>query len=184
MFAVLTVTSEYSTGTISVSIAAMPRRGLFYGGKLLAATLPVTAVSLVTVLATFLSAQAALGPHRTTLGGDGVPRAITGAFLYLILISLFAMGVATMLRSSLFSLAVLLPLLFLGSQGLGNIPKVKTVTQYLPDQAGAVIMHLTGAPDDPRWARDYGPWTGMGILALWTAAALLGGYLLLRRRDT
>lgn len=86
-------------------------------------------------------------------------------------------------RSWVCSLGILLPLLFLGSQGLGNIPKLKTVAQYLPDQAGKVTMHLTGPPGDPRFGHDYGPWTGLGILALWTTAALLGGYLTLRRRD-
>jgi ABC-2 type transport system permease protein len=90
---------------------------------------------------------------------------------------------AAMLRSSARALGILLPLLLLGSQGLGNIPKVRTVAQYLPDQAGMAIMHITGLPGDPRFAHDYGPWTGLAILALWTAAALLGGYLQLRGRD-
>ncbi|GII28631.1 hypothetical protein [Planotetraspora mira] len=66
---------------------------------------------------------------------------------------------------------------------LGNIPKLRSVTQYLPDQVGMVIMHITGPQTEPRWARDYGPWTGIGLLALWAAAALIGGYLVLRRRD-
>ncbi|WP_203881126.1 hypothetical protein [Planotetraspora kaengkrachanensis] len=46
-----------------------------------------------------------------------------------------------------------------------------------------VVMHLAGPQDDPRWARDYGPWTGLGILVLWTALTLVGGLLVLRRRD-
>jgi ABC-type transport system involved in multi-copper enzyme maturation permease subunit len=183
VFGILVVSTEYTSGTIRASLLAMPRRGLFYGCKVLAGALPVIGVSLITVLVTFFTAQAALGPHRTSLGAGGVPRAVVGSCLYLILICLFAMGVTAMLRSSTRSLAILLPLLFLGSQGLGNIPKVKTVTQYLPDQAGMVIMHIAGPPGDPRFGRDYGPWTGLGILGLWTAAALLGGYLVLRRRD-
>ncbi|MFC0531989.1 hypothetical protein [Phytohabitans kaempferiae] len=68
-------------------------------------------------------------------------------------------------------------------KGLGNIPAIRSVTQYLPDQTGWVIMHLAGPQDDPRWARDYGPCTGLGLLALWMAASLLGGWLVLRRRD-
>ncbi|GAA4557470.1 hypothetical protein GCM10023193_09400 [Planotetraspora kaengkrachanensis] len=52
-----------------------------------------------------------------------------------------------------------------------------------PDQVGMVVMHLAGPQDDPRWARDYGPWTGLGILVLWTALTLVGGLLVLRRRD-
>lgn len=183
VFGVLVVTSEYSTGTIRASLAAVPERGLFYGCKVLAGGLLAFGASLVTVLVTFLTAQAALGPYSTSLDAEGVPQAVVGACLYLTLICVFAMGVAAMLRNSTYALAILLPLLFLGSQGLGNIPKVKTVTQYLPDQAGMVIMHIAGRPDDPVFGRDYGPWAGLGILVLWTAAALAGGYLVLRRRD-
>ncbi|MEU3457945.1 hypothetical protein ABZ671_30800 [Micromonospora sp. NPDC006766] len=46
-----------------------------------------------------------------------------------------------------------------------------------------VVMHLVGPGDDPRFARPYGPWTGVGIMALWTAVALLVGYVAVRRRD-
>ncbi|WP_106402129.1 ABC transporter permease [Actinocorallia populi] len=183
VFGVLVVSGEYGSGTIRLSLLAVPRRGLFYGCKLLTGTGIVLAASAVTVPVTFFTTQAALGPKGTSPLADGVPSAIAGACLYLTLISLFAMGVAAMLRSSTLALGILLPLFFLGSQGLGNIPAIKAVTQYLPDQAGTVLLHLAGPQDDPRWARDYGPWTGMGVLALWAAAAALGGYLVLRRRD-
>lgn len=183
VFGVLLVSAEYSSGTIHTSLVAMPRRGLFYAAKVLAGMLPVTGVSVVTVAATFLTAQAALGQHGISLRDDGVPLATVGACLYLIAICAISTGVAAMLRSSMRTLAILLPLLFLGSQGLGNIPRAKTVTQYLPDQAGMVLMHIVGPPGDPRFGRDYGPWGALGILALWTAAALIGGYLVLRSRD-
>jgi ABC-2 type transport system permease protein len=183
VFGVLLVSAEYGTGTINASLVAMPRRGLFYAAKALGGLLPVLGVSLVTVAATFFAAQAALGPHGTSLGADGVPLAVAGACVYLVAICAISIGVATMLRSSMRSLAILLPLLFLGSQGLGNIPKVKTVAQYLPDQAGMVLMHITGPAGDPRFGHDYGAWGAFAILAAWTAAALLGGCLVLRRRD-
>jgi ABC-2 type transport system permease protein len=183
VFGVLVVSGEYSSGTIRASLMAVPRRGLFYGCQVLAVALLVIGVALVTVPVSFVTAQAGLGPHRLRIDSPGVPAIVVGACLYLTLICLFAMGVATMLRSSTLSLAILLPLLFLNSQGLGNIPKVKNVAQYLPDQAGEVIMHLVGPPGDPRFGRDYGPSTGLAILVLWTVAALIGGCLVLRRRD-
>jgi ABC-2 type transport system permease protein len=183
VLAVFVVSSEYSTGTLSASLAAVPRRGEFFTAKVLAGALLAGAVALVTVPATFTAAQAGLGPRRLSPGADGVPTALVGAGLYLILIYLFATGVATMLRGPVPALGTLLPLLFLGAQGLGNVPVIKAVTQYLPDQAGMVIMHIAGQGDDPRFLRPYGPWTGLGITALWAAAALLAGYLALRRRD-
>ena len=183
VFGVLLVSSEYGSGTIRASLAAIPQRGVLYGSKVLSGTLVALAASVVTVIVTFFTAQAALGPHRTSLQAGGSAQATLGACLYLTLICAFAMGVAAILRSSARALGILLPLLFLGSQGLGNVPKIKTVTQYLPDQAGMVIMHLTGPPGDARFGRPYGPWTGLGILLLWTAAALISGYLVLARTD-
>jgi ABC-type transport system involved in multi-copper enzyme maturation permease subunit len=183
VLAVLVVTGEYSTGTIRTSLTATPRRGLFYAAKVLTGTILTATVAVVTVFATFIAAQHGLGPHGTTLRAPGVPVAVAGACLYLTFMYLFATGVATLLRNAIPALGILLPLLFLGSQGLGNVPKLKTVTQYLPDQAGMVIMHIVGQ-NDPRFARPYGAWTGMGIMALWTATALIAGYLAIQRRDT
>jgi ABC-2 type transport system permease protein len=154
--AVLMVTSEFSTGTIRTT---------------------------VTVPATFAAAQAGLGPHGTSPTAHGALVAAAGACLYLTLIYLFATGLATLLRGAIPTLGILLPLLFLGSQGLGNIPRMKTIAQHLPDQAGSVIMHLAGQGHDPRFARPYGPWTGIAIMTLWTALALFTGYLAVRRRD-
>jgi ABC-2 type transport system permease protein len=179
--AVLLVTGEYTTGTIAASLRAVPRRGLCYAAKVLSGALLAGSVAVLTVPATFGAAQLGLGPHGISLHTAGVPAALVGACLYLILIYLFATGVAALLRGPLPALGILLPLLFLGSQGLGNVPKVKAVAQYLPDQAGMVAMHIVGQGPDPRFTRPYGPWTGLGIMALWTVVALVAGYLRARR---
>ncbi|WP_256864134.1 ABC transporter permease [Streptomyces avermitilis] len=134
VFGVLLVGSEYSSGSIRTSLSAVPRRGLLYGGKVLAGTLAALAGSTVTVIVTFAGAQAALGPYGITLTAHGVPAAVVGAIVYLTLICTLSMGIAAIVRSSAISLGVLLPLLFLGSQGLGNVPALKPVLQYLPDQ--------------------------------------------------
>ncbi|WP_432832136.1 hypothetical protein [Dactylosporangium sp. CA-092794] len=183
VFAVVAVGGEYPAGTIGPSLAAVPRRAVFYLAKLAAVGLCAVAVAVPAVAASFATAQAALGPRRIALTDPGVPETVAGAVLYLVLIALFAAGVAQVCRSPTVSLAVLLPLFFLGSQGLGNVPAVHTVTQYLPDQAGAAILHFFGAPGGPLYSRDFGPWTGLGILALWTAASVTAGYLVLRSRD-
>ncbi|MEV5748983.1 ABC transporter permease subunit [Actinoallomurus sp. NPDC052308] len=183
VFGVLCVGTEYTSGTIRASLAAVPRRGVFYGAKVLAATTSALAFSLVTVLVTFFTAQAALGPHGTALGEPGVPRAVVLACVYLTLLCAFAIGVATMLRSTALSLGIMIPLLFLDSQGLGNIPKVRTVAQFLPDQVGQVMMQAVRPDHSFVSYRPFGPWTALGILVLWAAAACAGGYLLLRRRD-
>jgi ABC-2 type transport system permease protein len=181
VFGVLAVGSEYRSGTIRASLAAVPRRGRFFGAKVGATLLYLGTAALLTVVVAVVTAQAALGQRRARL--DDLLPAAAGAWLYLSLIGLLALGFATLVRSTVVALGVLLPLLLLGSQGLGNVPGIRVVTQYLPDQLGWVAMHLAGPQDDPRWARDYGPWTGLTLLGLWAAAALIAGYASLSRRD-
>lgn len=183
VFGVLLVSGEYGSGSIRASLTAVPRRGVFYGAKVLAGTLTALVFSLVTGFVSFFIGQAALGPHGVSLGAPGALRATVFACVYLTLMCAFAMGVAAMLRSTALSLGIMIPLLFLDSQGLGNLPKVRTVAQFLPDQVGVVMMRVV--EPDPSFIsyRGFGPWTGLGILILWTAAALTGGGLLFCRRD-
>ncbi|MGX1799751.1 ABC transporter permease, partial [Streptomyces albidoflavus] len=51
---------------------------------------------------------------------------------------------------------------------------------FLPDQAGSKIMQVVAPLNDDT---PYGPWGGLGIMALWVIAALAIGYALLRHRD-
>jgi ABC-type transport system involved in multi-copper enzyme maturation permease subunit len=181
-FGVTVTGSEYSTGMIVPSLMAVPRRGLFYAAKIAAGLLAAAGTALVTVTATFLAAQQALGPHRASPGAPTAVQASLGACLYLTLICALAMGITAILRNQALALAIMMPLLFLDSQGLGNVPGLQKVIDYLPDQAGSVIMHLSGSGDG-RFSRPFGPWTGMAIMAAWTAAALIGGYLVLASTD-
>ncbi|MER6911743.1 ABC transporter permease [Streptomyces sp. NPDC000594] len=182
VFGVLVVGTEYSSGMIRASLAAVPRRGIFLLGKLTVATALALAVGLATSFASFFVGQALLGDHRTTLGADNVLRAVIGGGLYMGLIALFSMAVATILRSSMLALGILMPFFFLVSQILVAVPKAKTVAQYFPDQAGSKIMQVV--PDAMgSTAAPYGPWGGLGIMALWVVAASLGAYLVLEKRD-
>ncbi|MEU9117572.1 ABC transporter permease [Streptomyces sp. NPDC048483] len=180
VFGVLVVSNEYSTGMIRASLAAVPQRGTFLFCKLLVATALVFVVGLATSFMTFFAGQAALGDHRAQIGDPGVLRAVIGGGLYMTLIALFSMGVAAMLRSPMLSLGVLMPFFFLISNILGNVSATRKLGRYLPDQAGQKIMQVV-----PRTAEDvpYGPWGGLGIMIVWTLAALAGGFVLLKKRD-
>ncbi|MFD4374640.1 ABC transporter permease subunit [Streptomyces sp. NPDC058486] len=182
VFGVLVVGTEYSSGMIRTSLAAVPQRATFLFSKVAVAGALALIVGLVTSFLSFFLGQALLGEHRTTIGADNVLRAVVGGGLYMGLIALFSMGVAAMLRSSMLSLGILVPFFFLISQILSAVPKAKEVAKYFPDQAGSKIMQVVpdalGSEKAP-----YGPWGGLGIMLLWVAAALLGGYLVLKRRD-
>lgn len=182
VFGVLVVGTEYSSGMIRTSLAAVPQRASFLFSKIAVAGGLALLVGLATGFLSFFLGQALLGEHRTTLGADNVLRAVIGGGLYMGLIAIFSMGVATMLRSSMLSLGILVPFFFLISQILSAVPKAKEVARYFPDRAGSTIMQVVpdamGSDKAP-----YGPWGGLGIMLIWVAAALLGGYLVLKNRD-
>ncbi|MEU5184110.1 ABC transporter permease [Streptomyces longwoodensis] len=180
VFGVLVVSNEYSTGMIRTSLAAVPQRASFLFSKIAVATGLALVVALATSFAAFFLGQAMLGSHRAQLGDPGVLRAVIGGGLYMTLIAVFSMGVATMLRSPMLSLGILMPFFFLISNILGNVSATKKVGRYLPDQAGSRIMQVVTPLDDDT---PYGPWGGLGIMALWVLAALLGGFVLLKKRD-
>jgi ABC-type transport system involved in multi-copper enzyme maturation permease subunit len=184
-FGVLVVSAEYTSGTIRASLAAAPRRGVFLAAKALVAAGISGVVSAVISFGSFFVTQWAAGELGASIGDPGVLRAVLGACACLTLMCVFAMGVATMLRSSALSLAILLPLLFLNSQGLASIPAIRSVTQFLPDQAGAGMMRVELSSDRVFFLGplDFGPGAALLILLAWVAAALAGGYLSLRRRD-
>lgn len=180
VFGVLVVSNEYSTGMIRSSLAAVPKRGTFLFSKVAVATGLALVVGMATSFAAFFLGQAMLGAHRATIGDPGVLRAVVGGGLYMTLIAMFSMGVAAMLRSPMLSLGILMPFFFLISNILGNVSATKKIGRYLPDQAGSKIMQVvTPVGDDT----PYGPWGGLAIMVAWVAAVLLGGYVLLKRRD-
>ncbi|MFB7450683.1 MULTISPECIES: ABC transporter permease [unclassified Streptomyces] len=182
VFGVLVVGTEYSSGMIRTSLAAVPQRATFLFSKIAVAGGLALVVGLVTSFLSFFLGQALLGEHRASIGDDNVLRAVVGGGLYMGLIALFSMGVAAMLRSSMLSLGILVPFFFLVSQILSAVPKAKEVALYFPDQAGAKIMKVI--PDAMNSEKaPYGPWGGLGIMALWVVASLLGGYLVLKKRD-
>ncbi|MFJ4923434.1 ABC transporter permease subunit [Streptomyces sp. NPDC088725] len=182
VYGVLVVGSEYSSGMIRTSLAAVPKRGLFLFGKILVAGALALAVGIVTGFLTFFVSQALLGDHSTTIGAPHVLRAVFGSGLYMGLIAIFSMGITAMLRSSILALGILMPFFFLVSQILAAVPGAKDVARYFPDQAGKKILQVV--PDAfTAHKAPYGPWGGFGILAAWTAAALVAGYVTLRKRD-
>lgn len=182
VFGVLVVGTEYSSGMIRTSLAAVPQRATFLLSKITVAGALALFVGLLTSFVSFFLGQAMLGDRGTDLGAENVLRAVVGGGLYMGLIAIFSMGVAAMLRSSMLSLGILMPFFFLVSQILSAVPGAKSVARYFPDQAGSKIMQVV--PDamnsDPA---PYGPWAGLGIMVLWVLAAVLGGFLVLKKRD-
>lgn len=178
---VLAVTGEYSTGTIKASLAAVPKRSTLVWGKALAVGSITLVVTLVSTVSAFFAAKAVLSTDDTSisLAEPGVLRAVAGAALYLTAASLFAGGLAWLLRSTAGALATLFGILEVLPVTAYLLPGHirDAVLPYLPDSVGMAIMQTTPSP------AQLPPWTGFGVFAAYTAVILLAATLLLRHRD-
>ncbi|MER6618495.1 ABC transporter permease [Streptomyces xantholiticus] len=173
-FGSIAVAGEYRGGAVRVSLAAVPRRGVFYGAKLAVVGLLALAVGLVTSTTCFFLGRIALGDRGVGIGAPGALRAAVGCGLYLALITLFAAGLAAALRSAPAVMGILIPFLLMLSFVLGDVSQGGGWVDFLPDRAGQQI--LLQHPDGP-----LNPWTGTGVLVLWVAALWVGGRRLSRR---
>jgi len=116
-----------------------------------------------------------------SLADGTVVRAAAGTVLYLALIALLSLGIATVVRDAAVAIGVVLGLLYLFpilTQVVGSPGVARHLQQIGPMTAGLEIQASTGQAHLP-----IGPWAGLGVLAAWAAAALLAGAVVLRIRD-
>jgi ABC-2 type transport system permease protein len=173
----LMMTSEYSSGSIRSTLAAIPRRPMVLAAKAIVFAGAALAVVETVSLIAFLAGQRVMGtaPHAS-LGQPGVLRALTLSGAYLVLVGLFALGLGAIIRRSgaavavYAGVAVVLPSL-LGAFP-GNLWRFGPIT-ILANSVGAVKI-LPGA---------LSPWTGFAVMAVYAVIALAVGVVLLVRRD-
>ncbi|MGW1144846.1 ABC transporter permease [Streptomyces sp. NPDC002454] len=173
-FGTTAMSCEYAHHALRLSLTAVPRRDLFYLAKAAVIGAAALLVGVVTVFGSFFLGQALLGEHGIGIGDPGALRACLGGAVGLALTALLATGVTTLLRSGIATLSILIPLFLILSFVVGDT--AGGAAEFLPDRAGRQILHT-----DPEGA--LGPWSGLGVLALWALAALCAGWWSLRRRD-
>jgi ABC-2 type transport system permease protein len=188
--AVLAISSEYSTGMIRVTLTAMPRRLPVLAAKAALVAGLVLAAAAVGVLASVLAGRLILPGHGFTaahgylplsLGSGPVLRAACGSVLYLALIALLSIGIATAVRETAVAIGLVLGLLYLFpvvTSVITNQHWQRHLEQIGPMTAGLYIQATTDLRSLPLT-----PWQGLSVLALWAAGALLAGGLLLCLRD-
>jgi ABC-2 type transport system permease protein len=185
---VLAIGNEYSTGMIKLSLTAMPRRLTWFFAK-------TTVLTALVLTAAALAVAGAALAGRLILPGDGFApahgyasltsatdlRAAVGAVLYLTLIALLSLGLATAVRDPAAAIGLVLGLLYLfplAAKIISNPPLARHLDQIGPLPAGLDAQATIGVHSLP-----LAPWQGLGVVALWTAGALLLGALVLKIRD-
>jgi len=191
VLAVLVMSGEYSSGMIRTTLTAVPRRATTLAAKAIVLTGAVLAAGAVSVLGSVLAGRFILpgngftrvnGALTLSLSAGPTLRAAGGSMLYLALIALLSLGLATALRDSGASIAVMLGLLYIVPllTDLGTLDRrwEHRLQEWGPMTAGLAIQATKSLKTLP-----IGPWPGLGVLAAWAAAALLAGGLVLRLRD-
>lgn len=178
---VLFVSSEFSTGMIRSTFAAVPKRLPVLWAKLAVFFAVAAAAMTVITVITFVVSQAVVGHYRTgfSLSDPGVWRVVLGTSLYMVLAGVIGGMIAWIVRStpgalvSFFALLFVVPLLLslFGSAG-------KHLAQFLPSAAGEAFI-VTSPPDSPHLS----PGAGVLVLCAWAVAAIIAAAVSLRRRD-
>ncbi len=190
ILAVLAVSDEYSTGMIRVTLTAIPRRADVLAAKAAILTALVLAGGTLAIAGSLLAGRlilpangftAAHGYQLLSLSHGPTLRAAVGSVLYLALIALFSLGIATAIRESAAAIGTVLGLLYLFpilAHLAGDLSFQRHVEQIAPMTAGLAIQSTTNLHNLP-----IAPWTGLAVMAAWATAALLLGGFLLNRRD-
>jgi ABC-2 type transport system permease protein len=190
ILAVLAISNEYSTGMIRTTLVAMPHRSAVLAAKAVIVGGLVLAAGTIAVGGSLLAGRILLPGHGFTAArgfpllslGDGPTlRAAAGSVLYLALIALLSLGVATAVRDSAVAIGVVLGLFYLSpivAVAVSSPHWHNRIERYAPMNAGLTIQDTIGLH-----GLAISPWGGLGVLAAWAAAALLAGGLLLRLRD-
>lgn len=176
---VATISGEYGTGMIRTTFTALPHRVEVLAAKAFVVAGLVLAAGVVAVTGSVVVGSVVL-PGGLPLTGP-VVRAAVGSVLYLGLIALLSVGVAVLVRDAAAAVGLVLGLLYL-------TPIVTTLVsdptwhdrllKLSPMTAGLAIQSTVDVGSEP-----IAPWPGLGVPALWAAAALVTGAVALRLRD-
>lgn len=174
---VLTMTSEYTTGSIRVTFAAVPRRGVLLAAKLAAIGLIAACIGTAVSLVAFLMGQAVLaGQHRAVgLGDPGSAQAVLSAGCYLAAMGLLGVALGALLRHTVAAVLAILAL-GLGPTLVGALFPAWVrdhLLYYLPGPIGNRIT----ATDPPPAVVDY------IALSAWVAVLALLAFVIIQRRD-
>jgi ABC-2 type transport system permease protein len=190
ILAVQAISAEYSCGMIRVTLTAIPGRPSVLAAKAVVVEALVLAAGAIAVLGSLLAGRlilpaggftAAHGYPPLSLGHGATLRATAGSVLYLALIALLSLGIAAAVRDAAVAIGTVLGLLYVFpvlAALIGSPHLQRHLEQIAPMSAGLAIQNTIDLHHLP-----IAPWAGLGVLAAWSAGALLVGGLVLRLRD-
>ena len=129
---VLAVTTEYATGTMQATLVASPKRTQVYAAKLVALILVVAPICVASTFAAFVLGQRAVADRHldVALSDPHVLRAVLGAALYMVVVTLVGFGLGAVIRHTAGALTVMFALVFLA----WPVARAVESFSYLPDR--------------------------------------------------
>lgn len=178
---VLVMTAEYSSGTIRATFAAAPRRNLVLGAKAVVFGVVALLIAEIVSFLSFFIGQALLSAPaiHATIGSPGALRAVAGSGVYLCLIGLFSLGLATIIRHTAGAISAFLGILLVVPIIIRALPSslANKIEEFMPDHIGAAVVSLHMGQES------LAPWTGLLALCGYAVVLLVIGGILLVRRD-
>ena len=180
---VLIISSEYSSGSIRMTLAATPRRLSVLVSKAVVLFTSTLVVGEACAFISFFVGQAVLSPAKTaTLGTPGATQAVFLGGMSLALLALLALGIATMMRHTAGAITVFVSLQLVLLLIVSALPTSWNVhiLKFLPEVLTQSMRSAHASGAQLMW---FSPWTSTLVLAAYAVASLIGGGLLLLRRD-
>jgi ABC-type transport system involved in multi-copper enzyme maturation permease subunit len=201
----LIVTSEYATGAVRTTLAALPRRTTVLAGKGMVIAAAIFVVTEVTAFMSFFVGQLVLTAHggRTLPAGSSILTQVTSSVIpvvsitdtgalravflcgvYLTLLTLMAFGIGFIVRHTAGAISLFVGLLLVLPLIVQILPSSLSdpIERYLPSNLGLAMIVVTTRKTDFAGVL-MTPWAAVVILALYTAALVTAGAWALVRRD-
>jgi ABC-2 type transport system permease protein len=176
----LTFTSEYATGQIRTTFAAVPQRLTVLAAKASATGIVALIFGEALAFASFLLSEAILTGHRgtTSLARPGVPGELLAAGFSLFAIAMVGLALGAIIRNTAGAVAALPALIYLPlvvltlphpwNDDIGKFTLLLAAYQLISEHAHAGLL--------PRPL-------SVAIVVAWPAALLLTAAIVIRRRD-
>ena len=183
---VLTMTGEYSSGTIRATLATIPRRPLVLAAKATVFGVVTLIVGEIASFTAFLAAAVTLrhGLTAPALGDPSVLRAVVLSGAGFCLIGLLGLGLGAIVRHSAAAVGALVAGVYVAAQVIGFV--VHDAAAYMPILIVENSLSTTrpvSCGTGTACPEFLSAWAGLGMMSLYAVVALAAGGWLLARRD-
>jgi len=199
---ILMITSEYSTGSIRTTLAAVPRRSSVVAAKAIVLSVAVFVVAEITTFASFFTSQAILLAYGgkslpagssflkataipvVSISSPGVASAVFRTGLYLTIMAVVALGIGLILRHSTGAISLYVGVLLIVPLLIQLLPSNigKPIEPRLPSNIGLAMSSASSRKTDFAGIL-MEPWLAAGLLVVYAAAVLGFGLWLFIKRD-